>query len=53
MNITLVGAIIVLATWLGLVFAAHLGNGAVQGLWAVAVILFARRILVGAPKFLS
>jgi hypothetical protein len=53
MNLTLVAALIALAAWLGLVFGAHLGAGAVQSLWAVAVVLFARRILVGAPKFFS
>ena len=53
MNLTLVGAIVALLAWLGLVFGAHEGSGAVQALWAVAVILFARRILAGAPKFLS
>jgi hypothetical protein len=53
MNLTLLGALVALAAWLGLVFGAHLGSGPVQALWAVAIILFARRILTGAPQFLS
>lgn len=53
MNVTLVTAITLLVLWAVLVFAMHLGSGAVQLLYAIAVILFARRILVGAPKFLS
>lgn len=53
MNLTLVTAIISLATWAALVFGAHVGTGPAQLLYAAAAILFARRIIVGAPKFLS
>jgi len=53
MNLTLVLAVVSLAAWLGLVFVAHIGAGPVQLLWAAAVLLFARRVLAGAPKFLS
>jgi len=53
MNVTLITAITLLLLWAILVFAVHLGSGAVQLLYACAVILFARRILAGAPKFLS
>ncbi len=53
MNLTLLAAIGCLAAWLALVFVAHQGSGTVQLLWAAAVILFARRLLAGAPKFLS
>jgi len=53
MNLTLVAAIACLAAWLALVFGAHIGSGPVQLLWAAAVILFARRVLAGAPKFRS
>jgi hypothetical protein len=53
MNVTLLTAVTLLLVWAVLVFAMHLGAGPVQLLYAVAVILFARRILVGAPKFLS
>jgi hypothetical protein len=53
MNLTLAAAIALLLLWGTLVFAMHLGSGSVQVLYAAAVILFARRVIVGAPKFLS
>ncbi len=53
MNLTLVAAIVLLLLWAVLVFGAHNGSGPVQVLYAAAVVLFARRIIVGAPKFLS
>ena len=53
MNLTLVAAIVLLLLWCVLVFGAHNGSGPVQVLYAAAVVLFARRIIVGAPKFLS
>src|SRR5437773_11031424 len=53
MNLTLVAAIALLVLWCLLVFALHLGSGPVQLLYAVSVVLFARRIIAGAPKFLS
>ncbi|HYK81670.1 MAG TPA: hypothetical protein VEU55_00875 [Gemmatimonadales bacterium] len=53
MNLTLVGALALLLIWGVLVFGAHVGSGPVHLLYAAAVVLVARRILVGAPKFLS
>jgi hypothetical protein len=53
MNVTLVTAIALLVVWAILVFALHLGSGPVQLLYGCSVILFARRIITGAPKFLS
>jgi len=53
MNVTLVSAITLVLLWSVLVFGAHNGGGPVQVLYALAVVLFARRIIVGAPKFLS
>jgi hypothetical protein len=53
MNLTLIAAVVLLLAWGILVFALHLGQGPVQLLYAAAAILFARRIVVGAPKFLS
>ncbi len=53
MNLTLVAASALLVLWGILVFALQLGSGPVQVLYALAVVLFARRIIVGAPKFLS
>ncbi len=53
MNLTLIAAVVLLLLWGLLVFGAHTGSGPVQVLYAAAVVLFARRIIVGAPKFLS
>jgi hypothetical protein len=53
MNLTLIGALTSLAVWLVLVFGMHLGQGPVHLLWAIAAVLFARRIMVGARKLLS
>ena len=53
MNLTLLAAIVLVAAWAALVFGAHVGSGPVQLLYAAAAILFARRIIVGAPTFLS
>jgi hypothetical protein len=53
MNVTLVAAVVLLAVWGVLVFGLHIGNGWVHLLYALAAILFARRVIVGAPKFLS
>jgi hypothetical protein len=53
MNLTLVAATGLLLLWGILVFAAHAGGGPVQVLYAAAVILIARRIILGAPRFLS
>ena len=53
MNVTLVAAVALLVAWGVLVFGLHLGSGWVHLLYAVAAVLFARRVIVGAPKFLS
>ena len=53
MNLSLIGAIGLLLLWGIVVFGAHNGNGPVHVLYAAAVILFARRIIAGAPRFLS
>src|SRR5437879_8553392 len=53
MNLTLVAAVALLLLWGVLVFDGHNGSGPVQLLYAVSVVLFARRIIAGAPKFLS
>jgi hypothetical protein len=39
--------------WALLLFVAHVQSGAIHLLYAGAMILFARRILVGAPRFVS
>jgi hypothetical protein len=53
MNLTLVAAIALLLLWGILVFALHFGSGLVQVLYALSVVLFARRVIAGAPTFLS
>ncbi len=53
MNLTLVAAIALLLLWGVLVFVAHNGSGPVHLLYAVSVMLFARRIIAGASKFVS
>jgi len=42
-----------LLAWFLLVFVSHVSSGAVHLLYAASIILFARRILVGAPRFVS
>ncbi len=53
MNITLVAAVVLLGAWLVLVFHSHSESGAVHILYAAGVVLLARRVLVGAPRFRS
>jgi len=53
MNLSLIAAIGLLLLWGIVVFGAHNGDGPVHVLYAAAVILFARRIIAGAPRFLS
>jgi hypothetical protein len=42
-----------LIAWALLLFVAQVPSGAVHLLYAASIILFARRILVGAPRFVS
>jgi hypothetical protein len=53
MNVTLITAIVLLVAWVLLVFVAQVPTGSVHLLYAGAVILFARRVLIGAPSFRS
>ncbi len=53
MNLTLIAASALLLLWGVVVFVAHNGSGPVHLLYAISVILFARRIIVGAPTFLT
>ncbi len=53
MNVTLITATVLLVAWVLLVFVAQIPTGYVHLLYAGAVVLFARRILVGAPTFRS
>ena len=53
MNVTSITAIILFIAWVLLVFVAQVPAGIVHVLYASAVVLVARRILVGAPSFRS
>lgn len=53
LNVTLLAAVVMLLVWFLLVFVAQVPNGAVHLLYAAAISLLARRILVGAPRFVS
>ena len=53
MNVSLLAAVTMVIGWIVLVFAAQVPSGWVHVLYAGAVLLFARRILVGAPRFVS
>ncbi len=53
LNLTLLGAVVLVLAWLLLVFVAQVPSGTVHLLYAGSVILFARRILTGAPRFVS
>ncbi len=52
MNLTLIAAIVALGIWLVLL-VHQVPSGFIHVFYAGAVILFVRRIIVGAPKFLS
>jgi hypothetical protein len=53
MNVTVVTAATLLVAWVLLVFVAQVPTGYVHLLYAGAVILGARRVLIGAPSFRS
>ena len=51
-NLSLVAAMVSLALWVLLV-TRQVPTGFIHLLYAAAVVLLVRRIVVGAPKFLS
>lgn len=53
MNLSLLLAIVSLALWTILALASPTPAGWPNLLYAAAVILIARRVMIGAPKFLS
>jgi len=53
MNLTLAFAVIALLAWAVLLFGLHVQSGAVNVLYALGAVAVARRIIAGAPKFLS
>ena len=50
MNLSLLAAVVMLLTWIVLVFVVQLPTGWVHLLYAGAVLLFSRRILLGRPQ---
>jgi len=53
MNLTLIIGIVSILLWGVLLFVLHVESGAINLLYAVAVLAVARRIIVGAPTFRS
>ena len=53
MNVSLLAAVAMVIGWIALVFVAQVPSGWVHVLYVGAVLFFARRILLGAPKFIS
>jgi hypothetical protein len=49
----LLAAVVMLLAWAVLLFVAHVPSGTIHLLYAGAMILFARRALLGAPRFVS
>ena len=52
-NLTLLGAIVLLVAWIVLGFVVAVPAGWVHLCYAAAAMLFVRRVLVGAPRFRS
>jgi hypothetical protein len=52
-NATLLSAVAMVIVWIVLVFGLQTPSGWVHVPYVAAVLLFARRILIGAPRFLS
>lgn len=53
MNLSLLAAVVMLIAWFLLVFVWQVPSGAIHLLYAGAIMLMVRRILVGAPRFVS
>ena len=53
LNLSLIATVVMLIAWFLLVFVAQVPSGSVHLLYAGAIILCARRILTGAPRFVS
>ena len=49
----MLAAVVMLIAWFLLLFVAQVPSGAIHLLYAAAMILIARRILIGAPRFVS
>ena len=53
MNLTLTLAVLLLAVWIVLAFLIALPSGWVHLCYAGGMLLVARRVVIGAPRFLS
>lgn len=53
MNATLLIAVAMVIVWIVLVFVLQIPSGWAHVPYVAAVLLFARRILIGAPRFRS
>lgn len=53
MNLSLLAAVVMVVAWGLLLFVVQVPSGWIHVCYIAAVLLFARRILVGAPRFLS
>ncbi len=53
MNLTVVFGIVSLVVWIVLAFVAAVPAGWVHLFYTGAVVLFARRVIAGAPRFRS
>lgn len=53
MTLSLLGALVAFALWIVLGFVTPIATGWVHLLYAAGTILLARRVLVGAPRFLA
>ena len=52
-NLSLLAAVAMVIVWVVLLFVVQVASGWIHLCYIAAVLLFARRILVGAPRFLS
>ena len=53
MNLTVLAALVLFVVWFVLLFVLHVPSGWIHLCYAAAMTLLARRVLAGAPKFLS
>lgn len=53
MNLTVLFGVVSLVVWVLLAFVVAVPAGWVHLFYAAAVVLFARRVMVGAPEFRS
>ena len=52
-NLSFIAGVVMLLAWIALVYLLAVPTGYVHILYAGGIVLLARRLLVGAPRFLS